>query len=273
MNLVAIPAIHYSCAQLASMVGDCFEGYSVPFTLLPAVFAQRFAAEGLSLVDSCIWREGNAIAAVAIIARRGSSARLAAFAVHPHYRGQGVGKLVITELMAALRAKGVRQMWLEVIRDNMPGVALYRSLGFVTSQSLYGYQGKSDVGNDHIVLREVDALEVVRKAAGECNARLPWLADPLSFASLPALAFEYRKHAYAVVATHTETPQLRFIYTEPEYRHHGFAVELLRVLNQHFPGLGTTVAVPESFAPLFTQAEYQLTSISQYEMKADLQNG
>lgn len=270
MNFVAIPAIHYSCTQLAAFVGQCFEGYSMPFSLPPAVFAQRFIAEGLSLVDSCVWLDGDEPAAVALITRRGVSARLAAFAIRPQYRAQGMGKRLLPPLMAALRDKGVRLMRLEVIQDNHPAVALYHSLGFTTVQPLYGYQGAKEVVGDATALREIDPLVVVRKAVCENNAALSWLTDPLSAASLPARAFEYRNQALAVIAMHMETPQLRFVYVEPEYRRRGFASELLQALNQHFPGLSTSVVVPGMFAPLFARAGYTPLALSQYEMKADL---
>jgi ribosomal protein S18 acetylase RimI-like enzyme len=65
----------------------------------------------------------------ALITRRGESARLAAFALRPAYRGNGVSKR-LAPLNCRLKAKGVRQMWLEVIADNQAGIGLYRSVGF-----------------------------------------------------------------------------------------------------------------------------------------------
>ncbi|AUP77001.1 hypothetical protein CWS02_22940 [Enterobacter sp. EA-1] len=138
------------------------------------------------------------------------------------------------------------------------------------TQELYGFQGVADALVQTVALQALDPLEVVRKATGESNAMLPWLVDPLSSVSLPALAFEHRKHAYAVLATHMEKPQLRFIYVEPEYRRKGFASELLHALNQRFPGLSTSVVVPAPFRRyLRARAIFPLT-ISQYEMKVDL---
>jgi len=270
MNLVAVPAIHYSCEVLTTITGACFEGYRVPFSLPPDIFAQRFLAEGVSLVDSCVWLAGDTPAAVALIARRGDCARLAAFAICPQFRGQGVGRQILPPLMAALRTKGVRQMWLEVMSDNHAGIALYHALGFATVQPLFGYQGRADVAEENCTLQERDPLEVVRSAISECHDRLPWQVDPLTAVSLPARAFEYRKHAYALVSTLGDKPLLRFMYVESEYRRKGFACELLQALNQHFPALGTTVAVPERFSSLFQRAGYATMAISQYEMKAEL---
>lgn len=270
MNLVAVPAIHYSCEALSTITGDCFAGYSVPFSLPPDVFAQRFLAEDINLVDSCVWLADDEPAAVALIARRGECARLAAFAIHPDSRGQGVGRQIMLSLMASLRAKGVREMWLEVLNDNQAAYALYHGLGFATVQPLLGFQGPEEAVEDRCTLQVCDPLLVVRSAVGECHERLPWLVDPLSAVSLPVQAFEYRKHAYALISTLSDKPQLRFIYVEPEYRHKGFASELLQVLNQHYPALSTTVAVPERFSKLFLRAGYTAQTLGQYEMKAEL---
>lgn len=270
MNLVAIPATEFSAAQLATILSDCFEGYHIPLHLPADLFCQRFIAEGLSLVDSRVWQSETAPAAIALIARRGSSARLAAFAIRPAYRGQGLGRQLMLSTITNLQAEGVQQLALEVSSDNLHGVALYHSLGFSNERVLCGYQSQGAGVVDHSVLSEVDPLEVIRKAVGECSVKLPWQIDPFTAVSLPTKAFEYRKHAYAIVGTSRDKPLLRFIYVEPEYRHKGFACELLQALNPYFPALCTPVAVPEAFTPLFQRAGYEALTITQYEMKADL---
>ncbi len=41
-------------------------------------------------------------------------------------------------------------------------------------------------------------------------------------------------------------------------------------LAQQFPGIGTSVTVPETFTPLFAAAGYTPLSLQQYEMTMDL---
>lgn len=270
MNLTTISALHYSSEQFTTHLSACFEGYSVPFSLPTDVFAQRFGAEDISLVDSCLWWNDGALAAAAIITRRGESARLGAFSLIPAYRGKGYGKKLLAPLLQDLRAKGVRQMRLEVLADNQAGVGLYRALGFEIRQALLGFQGDTCSGVGDTVLREINPLEVVWRSVGEVKDSLPWQVDPLSAVSLPCHAFEYRKHAYAIISTLTGKPQLRFLYVEPEYRRKGFAREMLITLNHHFPGLTTSVAVPESFTPLFHAAGFATMALSQFEMRAML---
>ena len=119
-------------------------------------------------------------------------------------------------------------------------------------------------------MRECNPLELLWRSVAEVKNTLPWQLDPLCVITLPCRAFEYRKHAYAAISTLMDAPQLRFLYVEPEYRHKGFAREMLITLNHHFPGLTTSVAVPESFTPLFSSAGYCTMNISQIEMRAML---
>lgn len=270
MNLTSISALHYSSEQLSVFLSDCFAGYSIPFSIAAEHFAHRFGAEHISLPDSCVWWDGEVLVAIAIIARRAESARLAAFALSPAWRGMGLGKRLLGPLMHSLRAKGVRQMWLEVIADNQAGIGLYRALGFEQQRVLCGFQSDGVSGVGENLLHEVNPLELVWRALGEVKENLPWQIAPCSLIMLPCQVFEYRKHAYAAIATLTPVPQLRFLYVEPEYRHKGFAREMLMALGHHFAGLGTSVAVPESFTPLFASAGYRLMQIRQLEMRAVL---
>lgn len=270
MNLTAVSALHYSSEQLSAFLGECFEGYRIPISLTPERFALRFGAEDISLTDSCVWWEGERLVAIALITRRTESARLAAFALRPAYRGNGVSKRLLVPLIDRLKAKGVQQIWLEVLADNQAGIGLYRSVGFEQQRVLRGYQGNTFTAIPENLLRECNPLELLWRSVAEVKNTLPWQLDPLCVITLPCRAFEYRKHAYAAISTLMDAPQLRFLYVEPEYRHKGFAREMLITLNHHFPGLTTSVAVPESFTPLFSSAGYSTMNISQIEMRAML---
>ena len=171
----------------------------------------------------------------------------------------------MTPLMASLRKQGVRRMWLEVIRENYAAVALYQSLGFVVHHGLCGFVS-TRAEDTAAVLEEGDVLPLLRRAGAEINGRLPWLMDPLTFATLPCRALTLNQQAFAVLATLTSTPQLQFLWVEPSVRGRGLAHEMLRALARQFPGLSTSVIIPESFTPLFSAAGYATLALKQYEM-------
>ncbi|WP_291972976.1 GNAT family N-acetyltransferase [Candidatus Symbiopectobacterium sp.] len=93
--LVCRDATHYDSHHLAAILTECFTDYVIPFTLDGPTFATRFNAEGLSLTESRIWSVKNNPVALAIMVRRGSRCRLAAFAIHPRWRRGGLGTAML----------------------------------------------------------------------------------------------------------------------------------------------------------------------------------
>ena len=266
MELTGVPATQFSIEQLTAILSDCFEDYLVPVALSVEIFVQRFGAEGLSLLDSRVWLDGDVPAAMAVVARRGNEARLAAFAVRPAYRGKGVGRRLMIPLLSSLRAQGVRRMWLEVLRQNHAAVALYQSLGFEVRSGLCGYLSSLTGSDEPPVLQDCDVLALTRRAGAEVNGQLPWLVDPLTFSTLPCRALSLHQQTFAVLATLTNRPQLQFLWVEPSARGRGLGQEMLIALARQFPGLGTSVTVPERFTPLFQAAGYAPMALKQYEM-------
>ncbi|EPR9024105.1 GNAT family N-acetyltransferase, partial [Cronobacter dublinensis] len=142
-SLRALPAIHWSSEALAAILCRCFDGYLVPFQLDGAVFAQRFGAENVCLNASRVWLEGDNVVALALMARRGWHSRLAAFAIHPAWRGKGLGKMLMMQLLDEAHERGDSSMTLEVIVGNDAGQGLYERVGFACEKTLVGFQAHS----------------------------------------------------------------------------------------------------------------------------------
>lgn len=53
-------------------------------------------------------------------------------AVHPDYRGMGIGKAILERIIAESEARHIREISLEVRESNLPAKALYQSHGFET---------------------------------------------------------------------------------------------------------------------------------------------
>lgn len=71
-------------------------------------------------------------------------------AVHPGWRGQGLGKHLMQCLMAAAAARGAVRMTLEVRRSNLVAQALYAGLGFAVHGIRPGYY--TDVPEDAVIM-------------------------------------------------------------------------------------------------------------------------
>ncbi len=57
-------------------------------------------------------------------------AEILTFAVHPTYQGNGIGRLLLTELMSFLRSVKCKKIFLEVAIDNDTAIKLYNTMGF-----------------------------------------------------------------------------------------------------------------------------------------------
>ena len=88
--------------------------------------------------------QGFAVARVTL-----DEAELLTLAVAPAARGQGLGRRLLTRLMAGATARGAGAMLLEVAQENAPARALYARAGFVPVGRRPGYFA----GTDALILR------------------------------------------------------------------------------------------------------------------------
>jgi ribosomal protein S18 acetylase RimI-like enzyme len=266
-TVISKAAAHWNSYQLADILTHCFEGYLVSFTIDGETFATRFAAEDISLNDSRIWMQDGEPKALAIITRRGQTSRLAAFAIRPELRGQGFGKQFMQQLIDEARARGDRNMWLEVIVGNDSGLALYERMGFVRQQTLVGFHATSStLFTETGDMLEIDPLVMARKMMTDSRLRLPWLSAAETLYKLPGKAFVLNDVAYVMIATNPQFTRLRMLYVDPAARGKGQAKKLITLLHERFPGLSTATAIPEQMAPLYLSCGYRQDPVTQYEM-------
>lgn len=73
-------------------------------------------------------------------------------AVHPEFRGRGIGERLLRELIRIGARRGATRMTLEVRAGNAPAQALYRKLGFVTEPGAVRRGYYTDTGEDAIIM-------------------------------------------------------------------------------------------------------------------------
>lgn len=269
-EIVSKPALNWNSFQLAEILTHCFEQYVVHFRLEGETFGWRFASEDFFPGDSLVWLDRGEPKAMALVTRRGRTCRLAAFAIRPELRGQGLGKIFIQQLIDEARARGDRQFFLEVILGNEGGLALYERMGFVRQQTLVGFHSSGvPEGEVNGELLEVDPLQMTRRMMASPDAPLPWLCAAETLYKLPGTAFVLDEVAYAMVVP-GEIPKLRGLFVEPHARRSGKAKKLLALLQRRFPGLVTIPSLPEAVAPLFLSSGFTQDTLQQYEMKLTL---
>jgi ribosomal protein S18 acetylase RimI-like enzyme len=292
LNSMHGPDSHASAWQLASRtvaqctssevttaIVRCFEGYLVPMRLTPERWEARSRAENLDPTASKVYYSEEAPAAVAMIARRGWTSRLAAMAVAPDFRTRGVGKYVMKIALEEAVLRKDHAMILEVFEQNPAAVSLYTGLGFRPMRRLVGYdfnpQGPGLPPSDSERLQEIDPLIVARLVAKEGEPDLPWMLMPetLAAATLPAQALHLQEIAFAIIADpDAEKIVVRALLVRKAHRRLGWGSRMLTALEARFADrpLSIQALVPENMAPgLFRRPGWERQKLNQFEMKIE----
>lgn len=89
----------------------------------------------------------------AMVRVAGEEAEILSLDVLPEARRQGLGHEILTEAMAQARARGAREMYLEVDTGNAPARALYAKAGFSPRGTRVGYyRAKDGTRSDALVM-------------------------------------------------------------------------------------------------------------------------
>lgn len=95
--------------------------------------------EALCLIGSVADSSGGIVAGLLIARKAADQAEILTFGVAPACRRSGLGRALLVEAMAELRASGVKRLYLEVDQGNEPALELYRALGGVPVGKRPGY--------------------------------------------------------------------------------------------------------------------------------------
>jgi ribosomal protein S18 acetylase RimI-like enzyme len=71
------------------------------------------------------------------------------FAMHPEYRGKGLGKKIMQEIMGRLKNEGIKRLELFVVCDNERAINFYKKLGFLIEGRMK-YFLKRDNSSDYL---------------------------------------------------------------------------------------------------------------------------
>lgn len=74
----------------------------------------------------------------------GSKAHILSIAIHPDYRGMGLGGILLREAIENMKRLGIRRVLLEVRVDNEAAIRLYSKAGFKIHSILRGYYNGRD---------------------------------------------------------------------------------------------------------------------------------
>jgi ribosomal protein S18 acetylase RimI-like enzyme len=110
----------------------------------------------------------------ALVARRGTEAWIGGMGTSPAYRRIGLGARTLTAAIEAAGAVGVEAVWLEVLDDNAPAIALYERLGFERVRHLEVWSLAPNPRREPVERRGLDVDAAHAWIAGHRAGREPW---------------------------------------------------------------------------------------------------
>ena len=113
--------------------------FKVPWTWESMVFEISHPLS-VSVVE---WRDGKVVA-FAVGRVIADEAEVMKIATLEKYRRQGIARLMMTELLDKMRAKGALTCYLEAASKNSAAIALYKSIGFEEVYVRELYYGDDD---------------------------------------------------------------------------------------------------------------------------------
>lgn len=114
-----------------------FEPKGASLGLPPRKDAERWL-EALRAYPNFVVLKKGRIVAHAVLCPDGDAGEVAVF-VGQEYRGRGLGKWLLTELVHEARRHGLRRVWGMTELDNVPMLRLAHSLGFVPGEDPYEF--------------------------------------------------------------------------------------------------------------------------------------
>jgi ribosomal protein S18 acetylase RimI-like enzyme len=130
-------------ADLAELLNRAFADYLVPVQLSVAELESTIERDDILLRDSYVASLDGDPVGVALVAvrpwRGGTRSRLATMGVAPAGRRRGVARHLLRRVVDEARARGSRQLLLEVLADNAPARLLYEGAGFEPRRRLLGF--------------------------------------------------------------------------------------------------------------------------------------
>ena len=207
-----VPAYELPLAEQARVFNDAFTGYvgGSGFHFNASSLAAFLSAYGIDLSHSRFVRDAErGLISFGYINRTGNVTRLGGMGTIPTARRCGAGAFLVAQLLADAKARNDVQMFLEVIEQNPPAVALYRSLGFESVTRLVGWRsGKAKLVGSVAEVGEISMIEALRLPLGPDYPELPWQISRHAIAKV-ALGRAFALDKVAIVIGNPEVSPTR----------------------------------------------------------------
>jgi ribosomal protein S18 acetylase RimI-like enzyme len=268
------PVLSFPICETAALLTRGFEGYLVPIRINDFALQTMLRRDGVDLVESRVILKDDEPIGVALIARRGWTSRLAAMGVVSNARNSGAGSWVMEKLIVEARARGDKEMFLEVIEQNAPAVHLYQKFGFETVRRLLGFKIENPQATSDDVLEEIDIREMGRLISlyGLCD--LPWQISAETIALHTPPTRTYKLGDAYLMLTNPEAAHVVIwsVLVNADARRAGQGPRVMRAAFSRFPNKTWHVPAlcPEQVGGLFEKMGMMREELSQFQMALKL---
>ena len=182
---IMVPASQFTIEELTDVYNRTRTDYIIPMPMTVARLQEYIDVYDVNLSASCVMLEddGETLLGLGMLGVRANRAWITRLGVLPTTRKRGLGHIMMDHMIAEARVRDVSQIWLEVIKDNVPAYKLFCKKGFVkTRELLVGRRPPTAVKRvqDFVQLEAVDdlgTLDLLRRRRERSN----WLNEIETF--------------------------------------------------------------------------------------------
>ena len=182
-DLELLPASTLDLDELAALFTAGYEDYYVPIAVDAGAISFMANAFDYDLGGSRVAvRDGERVG-VCMLGARGEEGWIGGLGVVPSARRGGIGDALMRSVLDEARSRGMREVRLEVIRENTRAIPLYERLGFGLTRDLDVWSAPTGSGPVlDVPVADAHAVTKERRAVRE-----PWQRDDGTIARLDGL--------------------------------------------------------------------------------------
>lgn len=148
-------------SDVAAAYNVAYAHYVLPFVVDAAWAASNTSRHDINPHASNVWyTAAGDIAALAVLAQRGTAGWIGGFGIANELRGQGLSAWLIDATITNARTAGMEQLWLEVITTNTAAIRVYERAGFQHTRTLLVLRSPSDAPAAYDAQDQLQAVDL-----------------------------------------------------------------------------------------------------------------
>ena len=134
----------FKCHDAAFSTSEAREYYDLSKDEKKQHFTNLYdRSQNINSEASIVLKNDNNLVGILLVVSRDSEEHITVLAVHPHFRGRGLAKAMLSASLKELREQGIQNLSIGVDIVNTPAIQLYQKYGFHVTSRLSFFSWKS----------------------------------------------------------------------------------------------------------------------------------